>query len=167
MKRSMIVWHPIRHDSRLYHPLGNYTAHQIDNYILISSLGISGTDEQARGNSIAILDTGYILVRLKLINRSLAKIERHLNSLKNLQLHLNPKNLPRVKENRIEILEIQTNLFITHVAALAEQERTNMINSWENICRQRQQMSRVYRWAVENFPHSSSQWFTQGPRTRY
>ena len=75
MKCSMIVWHPIRHDSRLYHSLGNYTADQIDNYILIPSLGISGTVEQTRGKSIAILDTGYILVRLKLINGSLAKIE--------------------------------------------------------------------------------------------
>ena len=56
-----------------------------------------------------------------------------------------------------------TDLLVTHVAALIEHERTNMINAWENICRERQKLSSIYRWAIENFPHTSSQWFTEFP----
>ena len=29
--------------------------------------------------------------------------------------------------------------------------------------RERQQLSRIYRWAIENFPHSTSKWLTQFP----
>ena len=46
---------------------------------------------------------------------------------------------------------------------LIEQEPINMISAWENICRERQQLSHIYRWAIENFRHSSSKWLTQFP----
>ena len=38
-----------------------------------------------------------------------------------------------------------------------------MITAWESICRERQQLSHIYRWAIENVPHSAFKWFTQFP----
>ena len=42
MPHSMIVWRSVKHDSRLYHSLGMYETHQIDNYLLVPALAISG-----------------------------------------------------------------------------------------------------------------------------
>ncbi|XP_028417823.1 uncharacterized protein LOC114542487 [Dendronephthya gigantea] len=157
--KSSIVWKKLRHhDTRLYHSLGKFTAHRIDNYILIPSLSISGTVVKTRETTIMVLDSGYVIINLAHRNSTLVQLENKLKSLKIKDVHL---KIPGQGARRLaRVFSIQVNLFVSHLAALSEQERINMIRAWENVCRQRQQMSRIYRWAIENFPHSSSRWFS-------
>ena len=164
MRHSQIVWHRIKHDSRLYHSLGNFKVHQLDNFILVPSLSISGTITSTRHDSaVLFLDTGYVLLHVALLNGTLANVEKHVSALNQAEFIFDRKNKLEIENNRFQHFLLITDLLVTHVAALIEHERTNMINAWENICRERQKLSRIYRWAIENFPHTSSQWFTQFP----
>ena len=78
MPHSMIVWHSVKHDSRLYHSLGMYETHEIDNYLLVPALAISGTIRHVRKSSALVLDSGYILVRMTHLNQTLAQVEKHI-----------------------------------------------------------------------------------------
>ena len=68
-----------------------------------------------------------------------------------------------MEDNRFQHYLVITDLLEAHVAALLEHERVNMIRAWESICRARQQLSRIYRWAIGNFPHSTTKWLIQFP----
>ena len=138
--------------------------HQIDNYILVPSLSISGTIVSTREHSaVLIIDSGYVLVRLAWKNCTLEQVEHDINRLMQVPYIFNRKNAKDVEDCTFQRYLIVTDLLVAHVAALIEHERINMINTWENICRESQQMSRVYKWAIENFPHSSSKWLVQSP----
>jgi hypothetical protein len=164
MTKSQIVWRHIKHDSRLYHSLGKFKAHQLDNYILVPSLGASGTIMSThRHSAVLLLDSGYIILRLAIINGTLHSVQTHINKLSRMDYVFNRQNKPDVEDNRFQHYLLVTDLLVSHVAALLEHERTNMISAWENICRERQQLSRIYKWAIENFPHSSSKWLIQSP----
>ena len=56
-----------------------------------------------------------------------------------------------MEDNRFQHYLVITDLLEAHVAALLEHERVNMIRAWESICRARQQLSRIYRWAIAIF----------------
>ena len=81
MTQSQIVWRQIRHDFRLYHPLGNYKLHQIDKYLLVPSISVSGTIMSTRDNSVVlILDSGYTIVRTVLANGTQHQVAKILTN---------------------------------------------------------------------------------------
>ena len=164
MKKSQIVWHLIKHDTRLYHSLGEFKVHQLDNYILVPSLSISGTIMSTRKNSaVFILDNRYVLVRLEFTNGTLHHVEGYIQKLQSMGYIFYRQNKLDVEDNRFQHYLLITDLLVAHVAALLEHERTNVIRAWENICYERQKLSHIYKWAIENFPHSSSKWLIQSP----
>ena len=131
MTKSQIVWHHIKHDSRLYHSLGNYKVHQLDKYILVASISVSGTIMSTRDNSaVLILDSGYIVVQSAFINGTLHQVENHINQFKFIGYVFNQQNKRDVEDNRFQCYLLITNL----LAALLEHERADMIRAWENIC---------------------------------
>ena len=82
MRHSQIVWPCIKHDSRLYHSLGKFKVHQLDNFILVPSLSISGTITSTRHDSaVLFLDTGNNLLHVALLNGTLANVEKHVSAL--------------------------------------------------------------------------------------
>lgn len=152
MPKSQIVWYHIRHDSRLHHSLGTYKAHQIDKYILVPAISVSGTIMSTRDNLgdnsvILILDSGYIAVPLRsaFTNGTLHQVEDHVNKLSNIGYVFNRQNKLDVEDNRFQHYLFITDLLEAHVAAFLEHERINMIRAWESICRERQQLSHIYR----------------------
>ena len=81
MTKSQIVWYHIRHDRRLYHSVGIYKVHQIDKYLLVPSISVSGTIMSTRDNSVVlILDSGYIVVRSQFKNGTLHQVENHIST---------------------------------------------------------------------------------------
>ena len=54
MHKSKIVWHRMKHDTRLYHSLGQYKAQELDNYILVPSISVSGTIISTREKSTVL-----------------------------------------------------------------------------------------------------------------
>ena len=161
MPHSMIVWRSVKHDSQLYHSLGMYETHQIDNYLLVPALAISGTIRHVRKTSALVLDSGCILVRMTHVNQTLAQVEKHINKFRHLDYMFDQSDKLELCNNKFDRYLILMDLLVAQVAALIEHERINMIRTWENICRECQQLSRLYHWGIENFPHSSSHWLTQ------
>ena len=119
MHKSQIVWHRIQHDTRLYHSLGQYKAHQLDNYILVPSISVSGTIMSTREHStVLILDSGYILVRLAPLNGTLDQVEKHISKLTNVRFIFNRRKKLDIEDNRFQHYVLVTDLLVSHVSAL-------------------------------------------------
>ena len=111
MTKSQIVWHRIKHDARLYHSLGNYKVHQLDKYILVPSISVSGTIMSTRDNSaVLILDSGYVVVQSAFINGTLHQVENHINQFKFIGYVFNRQNKRDVEDNRFQRYLLIANL---------------------------------------------------------
>ena len=95
------------------------------------------------------------------LNQTLAQVEKHINKFRYLDYMFDQSDKLELCNNKFDRHLIWIDLLVAQVAALIEHERINMIRTWENICRECQQLSRLYHWGIEIFPHSSSHWLTQ------
>ena len=142
LPNSVIVWDlPKEMDRRLYHERGVHEVSRIGDFVLIPSLKIGGAVQQEDERGSISLDNGIVLEVLGDTKSTFSKL---LNSAKNL--------------SRVAPADAHAALLEAHIALAMEQERLNLISVWQTICILESKVSNIEKWALSNFPESTSNW---------
>ena len=141
--KSAIVWHRVNHRTEQFQLLGNYTAHRLEDFVLIPKFGIGGAVQSTSKDGVFIqLDNGYLFEKQH--DNSSNKYARFISM--SVQFLKNAKP------------SLATDLLEAHITVALEMQRTALIKSCESICNQEGELGCIKKWMISCFPDSSAEW---------
>ena len=146
-RKSIIVRFNVSHSFCRFRLLGIYEVHRLSDFILIPKLGFGGTiQNEDPSHQFLQLDNGVLLSLAKSTDYGYSKF---LQTAKTF--------LTRAKPS------LQTGLLEAHIEAVLEMHRKNMINTWDQLCRDHNRLIQIQHWMIRNFPDSSVNWVIDDP----
>ena len=144
---SIIVWFNVSHSFRRFRPLGTYEIHRLSDFILIPKLGFGGTiQNEDPPHKFFQLDNGVLLLLPKETDYGYSKF---LQAAKTFLSQAKPS--------------LQTGLLQAHIEVVLEMHRKNMINTWDQLCKDHNRLLQFQHWMIRNFPDSSVNWVIDNP----
>ena len=102
---------------KVYHSFGHYTVQKLGSFILVPDLQVGGAI-QIMDNQAYVLDDGYVIKRKKENKESFNNLLKQATKLTKLA----------PSSNQIALLE-------AHISLALLQERENVINKWNVLCK--------------------------------
>ena len=142
LRDSVVIWHKVDHRTQRFQLLGNYTAHLLEDFILVPDLGIGGAIQStSQDGKLLQLDNGYLCEKQHDVTNNYACF-----------LYKTTQFQKQAKPN------IHTDLLEAHITVALEMQHTMLIRSWESICAQESQIGHIKQWMISQFLGSSAEW---------
>ena len=129
---------PLKLDKAVYHDKGVNSATCLGDFILIPFLKIGGAIQDTDKKSSMTLDNGFVL---KVLDDASSNFEELLQSARNL--------------SRAAPADLHAALLDSHITIALQQERLDLITTWDNLCMVEARLEKLEHWAVSTFPDSS------------